>query len=70
MPVVVSKGRSGSIALLAVFVAAAPAQGTRADYERAQALPEVWAKLDRRFRPQWRWLDGGKRLWFVDDRGA
>ena len=58
---------------LAVFAAlggAAPAQGTRADYERARALPETWAKLDRPFRPQWRWLDGGARLWFVDDRGA
>ena len=71
------RGRLGQFAVhavvLAVFAAvggAAPAQGTRADYERARALPEVWAKLDRPFRPQWRWLDGGARLWFVDDRGA
>ena len=45
------------------------AQGTAADYERARELPLRWAKLDRAFRPAWRWLDGGKALWFVDDRG-
>ncbi len=60
--------RSRCVLLGLLLASSLPAQGTAADYERARALPERWAALDRPFRPAWRWLDGGKRLAFLDDR--
>src|SRR5437868_1982654 len=46
------------------------AQGTRADYERAAALPGRWQQSKvTHARVEPRWIGGGPRFWFRSDVG-
>ncbi|MGC6486349.1 MAG: hypothetical protein ACON4Z_01775, partial [Planctomycetota bacterium] len=58
------------VSALALFAAAAVAQGTAADYRRAAELLPKWSRAAKRFDPQVRWLDEGGVLWFEQGRGA
>lgn len=54
---------------LASALTSLPAQGSRADYERAQRLPEL-RRLVARFAPNLHWLPEGKGVWWSVGRGA
>ncbi|HEX5052972.1 MAG TPA: prolyl oligopeptidase family serine peptidase [Planctomycetota bacterium] len=51
-------------AMVLLFLPPLLAQGTAADYERANGLAARWRNQVVEFRPAWHWLDGGSALWF------
>ncbi|MCB9880306.1 MAG: prolyl oligopeptidase family serine peptidase [Planctomycetes bacterium] len=46
------------------------AQGTRADYQRAESLPGLYRDKLRTFRPALRWLPSGRGLWWRERTGT
>ncbi|MFT5199825.1 MAG: dipeptidyl-peptidase-4 [Planctomycetota bacterium] len=61
---------SASLAILALALALpCPAQGSKADYKRANNLGEQYRNKVHRFAPKIQWMEDGKGVWWATQQG-